>query len=154
MLIDVKSMLGVGDTLVPTIFMSDGTLLLNFAGDKRELPVYMTIGNLSSKIRQMPSMHSVIMVALLPIPIKNHNTPQKRLDERQQTNQEVLNEVLQGVLQPLTFKQNPSGECGYYNVLCADGNFSCYKPVVAAWLAYCSEYSDLHHLELHVCFRC
>jgi hypothetical protein len=37
----------------------------------------MTIGNISSKIRQMPSMHSVLMVALLPIPFKNVNVPQK-----------------------------------------------------------------------------
>jgi len=86
MLIDVKSTLRVGDTLVPLIFMSDGTHLSNFAGDNKVWPVYMTIGNLSSKIRQMPSKHSVVMVALLPNPIKNRNIPQKRLDEQPQTN--------------------------------------------------------------------
>jgi len=58
----------------------------NFAGDKTELPVYMTIGNLSSKIRQMPSMRSIVMVALLPIPNMNCNIPQKRLNEQWQTN--------------------------------------------------------------------
>jgi len=147
-------MLRVGDTLVPLIFMSDGTHLSNFAGDKKEWPVYMTIGNLSSKIRQTPSTHSVIMVALLPIPIKNRNIPQKRLDEQRQTNREVLNEVLRRPLQPLTFKQNPSAGSGYYNVLCADGNFRHCKPVLAASLADCPEYSDLHHLERHVCFWC
>jgi hypothetical protein len=61
--------------------MSDGTHFLNFAGHKKQWPIYMTIGNLSSKIRQMPSTYSVVMVALLPIPIKNHKIPQKRLDE-------------------------------------------------------------------------
>jgi len=85
-LIDVLSSLRVGDIPVPLIFMSDGTHLLNFAGDKKEWPVYMTIGNLSSKIRQMPSTHSVVMVAFLPIPIKNRNIPQMRLDEQRQTN--------------------------------------------------------------------
>jgi len=74
-------MLRLGDTLVPLIFMSDGTHLSNFAGDKKEWPVYMTIGNLSSKIRQMPSTHTVVLVALLLIPLPNHNIPQKRLDE-------------------------------------------------------------------------
>jgi len=39
MLIDVKSMLRVGDTLVALMFMSDGTHLLNFAGDNTEWPV-------------------------------------------------------------------------------------------------------------------
>jgi hypothetical protein len=71
--------------------MSDGTHLLNFAGNKKEWPVNMTIGNLSSKIRRMPSTHSVVMIALLPIPIKNRNIPHKRLDEQRQLNREVLN---------------------------------------------------------------
>jgi hypothetical protein len=63
--------------------MSNGTHLFNFAGDKKKWPVYMTIGNLSSKIRQMPSTHSVMKVTLLPIPPKNRNILQKQLDEHQ-----------------------------------------------------------------------
>jgi len=153
-LIDVYSTLRVGDTLVPLIFMSNGTHLSNFAGDKKEWPEYMTVGNLSSKIRQMPSTHSVVMVDLLPIPIKNRNIPWKRLDEQRQTNQEVLNEVLRWLLQPLTIDPNPSAGSGHCNVLCADGNFGCCKPVLAAQLADCPEYSDIHHLEWHVCFWC
>jgi len=114
----------------------------------------MTIGNLSSKIGQMPSTHRVVMVTLLPIPIKNHNIPQQQLDEQLQTNREVLNEVLRRLLQPLTYRQNPSPGSGYYKVLCADGNIRRCKPVLAAWLVDCPEYSDLHHLKRHVCFRC
>jgi len=114
----------------------------------------MTIGNLSSKICQMPSTHSVVMVALLPISIKNRNIPRKRRNVQRQTNRDVLNEVLWQVLQPLTFKQHPSAECVYYNILCADGNFRRCTPVLPAWLAYCPEYRDLHHLERHVCFWC
>ena len=134
--------------------MTDGTHLLSFAGDKKEWRVDMTIGNLSSTIRQMPSTHSMIMVALQTIAIKNCNNTQNRLDEQRQTNREVLNEVLRRVLQPFTFKQHPSAESGYYNILCADCNFRRCKPVLAAWLADCPGYSDLHHLERHVCFRC
>jgi hypothetical protein len=134
--------------------MSDGTHLSNFSGDKKEWPVYMAIGNLSSKLRQMPSTHSVVMVSLLPIPVKNRNIPQKRLDEQRHTNREVLNEVLRRVLQPRTFKHNPSPESGYYNVLCADGNFRLCEPVLAAWLADYPDYRDLHHLERHVSFWC
>jgi hypothetical protein len=37
----------------------------------------------------------------------------------------VLKDIIRRVLQPLTFKQNPNAESGYYNVLCADGNFKC-----------------------------
>jgi len=93
--------------------MSDRTHISNVAGDKNEWPVYMMLGDLSSKMRQMPSKHSVRMVALLPILIRNRNIPQKRLDEQQQTNREVLNEVLSRLLQPLIFKQNPSAENRY-----------------------------------------
>jgi hypothetical protein len=90
--------------------MSDGTHLSNFAGSKKKCPVYMTIGNLSSKLRQKLSKHRVLMVALLLIPIKNRNLAQKRRDDQRHTNREVLNEVLWPVLQPLTFKQYPSAE--------------------------------------------
>jgi len=79
--IDVKSTLRAVDTLVPVILMSDGTHLSNSAGNKKEWPLYITIGNLSSEIRQMPSTHRVVMVALLQIPIHNCNIPQKRPDE-------------------------------------------------------------------------
>ena len=154
MQIEVRATLRQGDTLVPLSFMSDRTYVINFAGKKKEWPVYMTIGNLSSKIRQMPSMHTVVMVALLPIPIKNRNIPQKRLDEQRQINREVLNEVLRQVLQPPTFKQHPNTESRYYNVLSADGNCWHWKPVLTAWLADCPKYSNLHHLEHHVCFWC
>jgi hypothetical protein len=125
-------MLRVGDMLVPFIFMSDGTHLLNFVSNKQEWPVYMTIGNLSAKIRQMPSTHSVVKVALLPIPIQNRNSPHKRLNMQRETNREVLNKVLQQVLHPLTFEQHPSAESRYYNVVCEDGNFRHCKPVLAA----------------------
>ena len=134
--------------------MSNGTHLSNFAGDKKQWPVYMTIGNLSSKNRQTNSMLSVLMVALLPIPIKNRNIPQKRLDEHRQTHREVLDEVLRRVLPPLTFKQHPSAKSGCYNDLCADGNFGRFKPVLSAWLADCPENRDLHNLKWHVCFWC
>jgi hypothetical protein len=60
--------------------MTKGTHLSNFAADKKAWLEYMTNGNLSSKISQMPETHSGAMVALLPIPIKKRNIPQKRLD--------------------------------------------------------------------------
>jgi hypothetical protein len=66
----------------------------------------------------------------------------------------TLNKVLQRELHSLTFKPYPSAERRYYNALCADGKFRGCKRVLAAWLADCPEYSDLYHLERHVCFWC
>jgi hypothetical protein len=84
--------------------MFNGTHLSNFAGDKKEWPVYMTFGNLSSKIRQTPSTHSIVMVTLLQVPIKNRNLPQKSLDAQRQSKQDLLNELLWRLLLPVTFK--------------------------------------------------
>jgi len=111
----------------------------------------MTLDNLSLKVRWMPSTHSVIMVPLLLIPIKTCNITYKRLDNQLQTNQGVLNEVLWQVLQPLTIKQNPSAKLGYYNLLCAAGNFRRCKLVLAAWPADCPEYRCIDHFQEHVC---
>jgi hypothetical protein len=66
--------------------MSDRIDRSNFASDMNEWSVYMTIGTLYLKTSQMPSTHSVIVVALLQIPIKIRKIPQKRLDEQGQTN--------------------------------------------------------------------
>ena len=134
--------------------MSDETPLSNFPRDNKECPVYITIGNLASKIRQMPPTQSIWMVAQLLMPISNRNIAHEQLDEQRQSNWEVLNWVLQLQIQPVTIKQYPRAESGYYNVLCADGNFRHCKPVIAGWLADCPEYSNLHHLEWHVCFWC
>ena len=142
----------MGDTLLPLIFVSDETHLSNFTWDKSEWAVYMPIANVSSKIWQIPSTHSVGMVTLLPNPINNCNILWKWLDELQQTNREVLNEVLGQELQPLTRILNPNAVSGYYKVLCADGNFRHCNYVLAAWLADYPKYSDLHHLKQHVCF--
>lgn len=84
--------------------MSDGTLLSNFVHHKKHYLGYMTISNISSKICQMPGMHSVLMATPLPITIMNHNIPQQWLAEQQYTNRDVLREVHGHVLQPLTIK--------------------------------------------------
>jgi hypothetical protein len=72
-------MLRVGDSLVALIGKLDGIYLLNCAVNKKAWHVRMTIGNLSSKIRQTHSTHSVVMVDLIPIPINNRNISHKRL---------------------------------------------------------------------------
>jgi len=90
------------------------------------------------------------MVPLLPIPINNCNILQNALVEQRQTNREVLNDLLRRALHPLTCKPYPSSESRYYSVLCADGNFRRWNPVVLALLADCTEYTNLDHLEWHV----
>jgi hypothetical protein len=86
--------------------------------------------------------------------MKTQNIRQMWLDKQCQTNREVLRAVHWQLLQPLTYKHNPSAGSRYYKVLFADGNFRCGKPVLAAWLAVCGECSKLHDLERDVYFEC
>jgi len=112
MLIDATSTLTVGDTLVPLTFLMDGTHLWNFPGDKDVRPEYMTIGNLSSKIRQIATMHRIVMVALLPILTKNSNIRLKQLDEHLQSNWQVWNESSSGYSRQLPLNIIPAPRAG------------------------------------------
>jgi len=94
-------------------------------------------------------MHSVIKVTLLQIQTKNCNIPQKWVNEHHQTNWEVQNEDLRGILQPLTVKLNSGAKSGYCNVYGDDGNFRCCNSVGAARLADYAENSTLHYLKWH-----
>jgi len=69
-------MLRVRDIHATLIFMSDGTRLSNFAGDKKEWHVYTTIGNLSWMISQMLSIHCVIpWIVTVPSPYRPPRQP-------------------------------------------------------------------------------
>jgi len=81
-----QTLLDDGDTVVPIIFMSEATRLTNFSGDKKAWPVYMTIGNLSASARMATAMHSVLLVALLPITIKMRDIPLSRYKEQKEHN--------------------------------------------------------------------
>jgi len=51
-----------GATLVQIIAMSDQTNLTNFSGDKKAWPVYMTIRNLPSTIRNGPGSTAIVLL--------------------------------------------------------------------------------------------
>jgi len=70
------------------------------------------------------------------------------------TQRELLNEVLWRIFRPHSFEQNPSAESGFYHVLCANRNFRRCKPVLAACIADCPDYSDLHHFKWQRCVWC
>ncbi|KAF8416585.1 hypothetical protein EV426DRAFT_509221, partial [Tirmania nivea] len=50
--------LPIGATLVPVLFASDATHLTNFSGDSKVWPLYMSIGNIKSSIRNQPTSHA------------------------------------------------------------------------------------------------
>ena len=66
-------MLPEGGTLVPILLASDETHLTNFSADKGLWPVYMSIGNIGSSMRNTHAMHARRLIALLPIAPKRLN---------------------------------------------------------------------------------
>jgi hypothetical protein len=129
-----------GDTLILLIFFSDSTHLTNFCGDKKAWPVYMTIGNLSSNIRMKPTTHSILLVALLPQPMKLRDIPACQRVEQRTHNRKVMQSVLHFLLHPLT-DQDTWQFIGY----CADGHYRKCHLVLSGWVADYPEHVALQN---------
>ncbi|RPB06970.1 hypothetical protein P167DRAFT_496468, partial [Morchella conica CCBAS932] len=87
-------------TVVPLICASGGTYLTNFSGDKKAWPVYLTIGNITSEIRNKPSNFAFILMALLPVPRKLGVRANEQRRENQMALHKVLGEILEGLRGP------------------------------------------------------
>lgn len=59
--------MGAGSTIVPVLLGSDKTHLTVLAGDKHAWPLYLSIGNINSRIRNMPSKNAWLLIAYLPV---------------------------------------------------------------------------------------
>jgi hypothetical protein len=65
-------------TVIPIMFASDKTQMSHLHGDVMGYPVYITIGNLSRKLRRMQTAPAVIMLGMIPV-IKAHKDDYDRL---------------------------------------------------------------------------
>ena len=57
---------GSSGTIIPIILTSDKTLLSHNAKAKA-WPLFMTIGNISNKVRFVPGMHCAQLICMIPI---------------------------------------------------------------------------------------
>ena len=131
--------------------MSDGTHLTNFCGDKKAWPIYMTIGNLSAAVRMKHTMHAVLLLALLPIPIKMRDIPLKRRNAQREHNRMVSQHVLQHVMLGLLHAENENRN---FYACCADGRFRYCYPTLSGWMADYPEHRDLHNIRNGICYWC
>lgn len=53
--------------MIPVLLGSDKTHLTVFAGDKHAWPLYMSVGNISSKVRNKPKWRAWALIAYIPI---------------------------------------------------------------------------------------
>lgn len=148
---DKQKTLPVGSTLIPVLFASDQTHLTNFSGDKKLWPWYMSIGNIESTVRNKPSYHAWIPLALLPIPPKRmRNIPGNSIDKQEVETLQILHEVISFVLSPITDENSQSG----YKMECADENVRLCFPAVSAWMADHMENANLHAININRCPSC
>ena len=93
---------------------------MNFWGDRKLWPIYMTLGNIYSSIRNKPSAHTWIPLVLLPIPPKKvDKIPGFSKVQQEQEYSQTLHNILWDILCPLadvqkagTIEEGIRMECG------------------------------------------
>lgn len=94
--------LPAGSTLIPVILTSDQTFLTNFSGDKKLWPIFMSIGNIRSHIRNKPTAQAWILIGLLPIgPKRNKGIKGFNTQEQEYDSLTVQHKILERILKPL-----------------------------------------------------
>ncbi|PVF91686.1 hypothetical protein CPB86DRAFT_719004, partial [Serendipita vermifera] len=91
-----QSKLPAGSTLIPVLLGSDKTHLTVFAGDKKAWPLYLSLGNIKSSIRNKPKNRAWVLVAYLPIA---HFTDHKSLHTTLQNR--LFHQCMSVILEPL-----------------------------------------------------
>ena len=89
-------------TLIPVILTSNQTCLTNFSEDKKLWPLFISIGNIRSHIRNKPTEQAWILIGLLPVAPKRTKglkgfTPQQQEHDALK----VQHMILEYILQPL-----------------------------------------------------
>ncbi|KAF8432615.1 hypothetical protein BGX38DRAFT_1077160, partial [Terfezia claveryi] len=147
---DQQKLIPVGSTLVPVLLASDQTHLTNFSGDKKLWPLYMSIGNIKSSMRNKPTMNAWIPIALLPIPpkrldkIPGNPTEAQELDALQ-----VTHEILSSILSPLADASQQG-----IDMVCCDEKVRKCVPRLSAWLADHMENVMIHGILSNRCPVC
>jgi hypothetical protein len=109
--------------IVPLLGSSDQTHLTTYSGDKKEWPVYLSLGNINPIIRSMPPNLATILVAHLPVPPKYHfkghgKTP--AVKEQQIHTREVLRKDFDHIFRSLDALSTLEGLCFVRMVGCGN----------------------------------
>jgi hypothetical protein len=116
-----------GATVVPIILATDKTQLSVFSGGQKAWPVYLSIGNISKKIRRRPSQGAMILIAYLPV---TELTCETRATKRSEKGWELFHACMRAILEPIREVARNGVEA-----LCADGYVRRIHPILAAYIA-------------------
>ena len=142
----------MGATVIPILLSSDQTHLTNFSGGKKLWPVYMTIGNIHSNIRNKPSYNVWILIALLPIPPKRvSKIPRYKESEQELDSLAILHQYLWTLLRPLADFFNSKKTSMGLEIHCTDEQIRCGFSILICWLA---DHQENMHLQGVFSNRC
>jgi Plavaka transposase len=130
----LQTSLPVGASLVPVLLGSDKTHLTNFAGKQSAWPVYLSIGNIKSTVRNKPSHQAWVVIAYIPVgDFMGPKATQTALQHR------LYHQCVEILLEPLV-------DAGRNGCLMVDpvGNLRHSYPRVAAFLGDLPEQFMLH----------
>ena len=142
--------LPVGSTLVPVLLASDATHLTNFSGDGKVWPLNMSIWNIRSSIRNKPTSHACVPVAILPNGTKRiKKVPGWSEDKQEHEAMQVLHDLFNFMLHPLSTSARDG-----HDIKCGDEVVrNCYFRI-AGWLADHMENSAIHGIYATRCAIC
>jgi len=123
---NTQEVLPMGTTLLGVVLSSDKTNILVMSGNRMAHPVLISLANIDTRLRSKTSLHTYLLLALLPITKFMHKTTWVRslLQDR------LVHQALNIVLSPLKtaasmgiMMSDPRGNLRY-----------CFTPLVA-WIA-------------------
>ena len=125
--------------------------MTNYSGDKELWPVYISIGNIDSTIRNKPFMNAWIPHAFLPIPPKRlagvvgYTVEQQELDALP-----VIHKIISRILSPLF----DAASFWCIEMVCCDEKVWRCVPRLTCWLADPMENATLHCVATNRCPSC
>ena len=110
----------------------------------------MSLGNISSQVRNKPSYHAWIPIAFLPKePMRVERHASISLAAQGIEARQSYHDILAGILKPIT-QQGSEG----HEMFCADECVRKCYPVLSAWLADHEENALIHSIKNNVCPTC
>ncbi|KAF8435537.1 hypothetical protein BGX38DRAFT_1100220 [Terfezia claveryi] len=148
---DRQMTLPVGSSLVPILITSDQTCLTNFSGDKKLWPIFMSVGNIPSAIRNKPSSQAWILIGLLPVgPKRTKSLIGFSVRNQEHDSLETQHRLIERILAPLV----RMFEAGGSEIVCGDENVRRCIPIVSTWLADHMENVNIHCIKVNRCPIC
>ena len=134
--------------MVPIIGMSDQTNLANLFGDKKAWPVYITIRNLPSTIRNRHGSIAILLLGLLSSPLRLAQS--SRADKLQRLIKAI---TLCGIFKLIFAPLNGAARDGT-PIDCADGKIRRCFLIMSGWIADYMENVTLQGIKSKACPKC